>query len=113
MFEFSTVPVSYLEQPDIEKRNKENHYALGNILFLGELFNRNLVPSHITESILNLLLQKIIEGLNIEPEKGTLSFSVFIFLSSSVFISLSTSSPLFHCFFLCSFFSLFLFIDYV
>jgi len=72
MFEISTIPVTLAEQPDTEKRNKENHYALGNILFLGELFNRNLVPAHITEAILNLLLQKIIEGLNIEPEKGKL-----------------------------------------
>jgi len=72
MFEISTIPVPLSEQPDTEKRNKENHYALGNILFLGELFNRNLVPAHITEAILNLLLQKIIEGLNIEPEKGKL-----------------------------------------
>jgi translation initiation factor 4G len=72
MFEVSTIPVTFSEQPDVEKRNKENHYALGNILFLGELFNRNLVPAHITEAILNLLLQKIMEGLNIEPEKGKL-----------------------------------------
>jgi len=39
---------------------------------LGELFNRNLVPAHITEAILTLLLNKILEGLNIEPEKGKL-----------------------------------------
>jgi hypothetical protein len=72
MFEMFTIPVTFLEQPDIEKRNKENHYALGNILFLGELFNRNLVPAPIVENILSFLLQKIIDGLNIEPEIGKL-----------------------------------------
>jgi len=72
MFEMSTIPVTFLEQPDIEKRNKENHYALGNILFLGELFNRNLVPAPIIETTLSFLLQKIIDGLNIDPEIGKL-----------------------------------------
>lgn len=70
MFEVSLVPVSITDQPDLEKRNKDNHYALGNILFLGELFNRNLVPPPIIEGILTFLLQKINEGLTLEPELG-------------------------------------------
>jgi hypothetical protein len=70
MFEVSLLPVSTSDQLDLEKRNKDNHYALGNILFLGELFNRNLVPPSVIEGILSFLLQKINEGLALEPEIG-------------------------------------------